>query len=324
MGEVTNRARVLQWQPSNLMTPTQLAAEAERVAKESKLEFEVLERADMEKLGMGALLAVARGSHEPPKLVFMRYRPKAKSDSKKVLALVGKGITFDSGGISLKPNPGMSDMKADMSGAAAVIETMTLIAKMQAPIEVLAIAAITENMPGGGAIKPGDVVTAMNGKTIEINNTDAEGRLVLADGLCYAAKRGASHLVDVATLTGSAIIAMGRVVTAAMTTSPLLLEQLQRAGALAGERISELPMNPEYDIALITDIADMHNTSGTGDAGASYAAVFLREFTSDLPWVHLDIGGTAYHNADLLGRLVPKGPTGVMTRTLAHLPFQML
>jgi leucyl aminopeptidase len=211
-----------------------------------------------------------------------------------------------------------------MSGAAAVIETMTLIAKMQAPIEVLAIAAITENMPGGGAIKPGDVVTAMNGKTIEINNTDAEGRLVLADGLCYAAKRGASHLVDVATLTGSAIIAMGRVVTAAMTTSPLLLEQLQRAGALAGERISELPMNPEYDIALITDIADMHNTSGTGDAGASYAAVFLREFTSDLPWVHLDIGGTAYHNADLLGRLVPKGPTGVMTRTLAHLPFQML
>ncbi|MGA7088906.1 MAG: leucyl aminopeptidase [Candidatus Dormiibacterota bacterium] len=325
MGEVTNRARVLQWQPSNLLTPTQLAAEAERVAKDGKLEIEVLERGDMEKLGMGALAAVARGSHQPPKLVYLRYRPKAKSDSKKVLGLVGKGITFDSGGISLKPNPGMSDMKADMSGAAAVIETMTLIAKMQAPIEVIAVAALTENMPGGGAIKPGDVVTAMNGKTIEINNTDAEGRLVLADGLCYAAKRGASHLITVATLTGSAVVAMGRVVTAAMGTSPQLLEQLRRAGALAGERIAELPMTPEYDIALITDIADMHNTAGTtGDAGSIYAAVFLREFTNDLPWVHLDIAGTAYHTADLLGRLVPKGPSGVMTRTLAHLPFQML
>ncbi|MGC1406853.1 MAG: M17 family metallopeptidase, partial [Candidatus Dormiibacterota bacterium] len=321
----TNRARVLQWQPSNLLTPTQLAAEAERVAKDGKLEIEVLERGDMEKLGMGALAAVARGSHQPPKLVYLRYRPKAKSDSKKVLGLVGKGITFDSGGISLKPNPGMSDMKADMSGAAAVIETMTLIAKMQAPIEVIAVAALTENMPGGGAIKPGDVVTAMNGKTIEINNTDAEGRLVLADGLCYAAKRGASHLITVATLTGSAVVAMGRVVTAAMGTSPQLLEQLRRAGALAGERIAELPMTPEYDIALITDIADMHNTAGTtGDAGSIYAAVFLREFTNDLPWVHLDIAGTAYHTADLLGRLVPKGPSGVMTRTLAHLPFQML
>jgi leucyl aminopeptidase len=324
MAEATNRARVLQWQPSNQMTPTQMATEAERVARESKLEIEVLERADMEKLGMGALLAVARGSHQPPKLVCLRYKPKARSNAKKVLALVGKGITFDTGGISLKPNPGMVDMKADMSGAAAVIETMTLIAKMQAPIEVLAIAALTENMPGGGAIKPGDVVSAMNGKTIEINNTDAEGRLVLADGLCYAAKRGASHLITVATLTGSAVVAMGRVVTAAMGTSPVLLEQLRRAGALAGERISELPIVPEYDIALTTDIADMHNTSGSGDAGSIYAAVFLREFTSDLPWVHLDIAGTAYHTGDLLGRLVPKGPSGVMTRSLAHLPFQML
>jgi leucyl aminopeptidase len=324
MGEVTNRARVLQWQPSNQLTPTQLAAEAERVAAESKLDFDVLERADMEKLGMGALLAVARGSHEPPKLVCLRYRPKVKSNSRKVLALVGKGITFDTGGISLKPNPGMVDMKADMSGAAAVIETMTLISKMQAPIEVLAVAALTENMPGGGAIKPGDVVRAMNGKTIEINNTDAEGRLVLADALGYAAKRGASHLVDVATLTGAAVVAMGHVVTAAMGTSPVLLEQLRRAGSLAGERISELPLYPEYNVALTTDIADMQNTAGAPGAGSINAAVFLREFTSDLPWVHLDIAGTAYHTGDQLGRLVPKGPSGVMTRTLAHLPFQML
>ena len=323
MGEATNRTRVLQWQPSNRLTPTQLAAEAERVAGESKLELEVLDRAEMEKLGMGALLAVARGSHEPPKLVSLRYRPKTKSKSGKVLALVGKGITFDTGGISLKPNAGMVAMKADMSGAAAVIEAMSLIAQMHAPIEVMAVAAITENMPGGGAIKPGDVVSAMNGKSIEINNTDAEGRLVLADALGFAAARGATHLVDVATLTGAAVVALGHPVTAAMGNNPELLEQLRRAGALAGERIWELPFYPEYDIALTCGIADMHNTSGTPGAGSITAGVFLREFISDLPWVHLDIAGTAYHTEALLKTVIPIGPSGVMTRTLAHLPFQM-
>jgi leucyl aminopeptidase len=323
-GEVTNRTRVLQWRPSNLLTPTQLAAQAETVAKEGGLQFEVLERADMERRGMGALLAVARGSHESPKLVSLRYRPKSKARSEKVLALVGKGITFDSGGISLKPNPGMDQMKADMSGAAAVIETMSLIALMEAPLEVIAVAALTENMPGGGAIKPGDVVTAMNGKSIEINNTDAEGRLVLADALAYAADRGANHLVDVATLTGAAVTAVGLGVTAAMGTSPELLAQLQRAGVLAGERIWPLPLYPEYEVALTSDIADLRNTSGTPGPGASYAAAFLREFTGDLPWVHLDIAGSAYHTQSQLASLVPKGPAGAMTRTLAHLPFQMV
>lgn len=323
LGEVTNRARVLQWEPSNRLTPTLLAAEAERVAREGGLELEVLERADMERLGMGALLAVARGSHEPPKLVSLRYRPKGQAKSDKVLALVGKGITFDTGGISLKANPGMSDMKADMSGAAAVIETMSLIAQMEAPIQVIAVAALTENMPGGGAVKPGDVVSAMNGKTIEINNTDAEGRLVLADALGFAADRGATHLVDVATLTGGAVVTLGYAVTIAMGTSPEMIAQLRRAGALAGERIWELPLYPEYDVALTCEIADMCNTSGTPAASSINGGVFLRQFTGDLPWVHLDIAGTAYHGEALWKPIVPIGPSGAMTRTLAHLPFQM-
>jgi len=324
LGEATNRARVLQWRPSNQLTPTQLAAEAERVAEEGGLELEILDRAGMEKLGMGALLAVARGSHEPPKLVFLRYRHGGSSKGAKRLALVGKGITFDSGGISLKPNPGMSAMKADMSGAAAVIEAMGMIARMKAPIEVMAVAALTENMPGGAATKPGDVVTAMNGKTIEIDNTDAEGRLVLADALGYAAEKGATHLVDVATLTGAAVVAIGYPVTAAMGTSRELLEQLRRAGSLAGERIWELPLFPEYDVALACDIADMRNTSGTSASGSINGGVFLREFTSGLPWVHLDIAGSAYHTDALWDSMVPKGPAGVMTRTFAHLPFQMV
>ncbi len=324
LAQVTNRTRWLQWQPSNHMTPTELAREAERLASEHALELEVLDRSDMERLGMGSLLAVAQGSHEPPKLVALRYRPKAATDADKVLGLVGKGITFDTGGISLKPNPGMSRMKADMSGAAAVIEAMALISEMKAPIQVLGVAAITENMPGGGAIKPGDVVTAMNGTTIEINNTDAEGRLVLADALNFAADRGATHLVDAATLTGGAVVALGQAVTAAMGTSPELLQQLRRAGALAGERIWELPLFPEYDIALKCEVADIHNTSGTPGASAINGAIFLRQFTGGLPWVHLDIAGSAYHMEALWAPVVPKGPSGVMTRTFAHLPWQMV
>ncbi|MGH7691328.1 MAG: leucyl aminopeptidase [Candidatus Dormibacteria bacterium] len=324
MAEVTNRARFLQWQPGNQMTPTELAAEAERVAQANQLELEVLDRPDMERLGMGALLAVARGSHEPPKLVALRYRPRERATSDKVLGLVGKGITFDTGGISLKPNAGMVAMKADMSGAAAVIEAMALVAQRQAPIQVLAVAAITENMPGGGAVKPGDVVQAMNGKSVEINNTDAEGRLVLADALGFAADRGATHLVDVSTLTGGAVVALGQAVTAAMGTSPELLNQLRRAGALAGERIWELPLFPEYEVALTCEIADIHNTSGTPGASAINGGIFLRQFTGELPWVHLDIAGTAYHMEALWKPVVPHGPSGVMTRTLAHLPFQMV
>ncbi|MGH7609477.1 MAG: leucyl aminopeptidase [Candidatus Dormibacteria bacterium] len=321
LGEATNRTRTLQWQPSNQLTPTQLAEQAAAVAAEAGLEFEVLERADAERLGMGALLAVARGSHEPLKLISMRYRPQGRSGNGTVLGLVGKGITFDTGGISLKANPGMSAMKSDMSGAAAVILAMSLIARRRAPLEVVGVAPLTENMPGGGAIKPGDVVTAMNGRTIEINNTDAEGRLILADGLCYAAHLGANHLVDVATLTGGVIIALGHSISAAMGTSPDLVAKVLQAGQLAGERIWELPLLPEHDVALTCDIADIRNTSGTSSSSSINGGIFLREFTGSLPWVHLDIAGSSYHEEALLAPLVPKGPSGVMTRTLAHLPF---
>jgi leucyl aminopeptidase len=323
LAEATNATRVLQWRPSNLLTPTDFVQEAERVAKAGRLNFKVMDRPEMEKLGMGALLAVARGSHQPPKLVTLRYKPRSADRSGRVLALVGKGITFDTGGISLKPNPGMVTMKSDMSGAAAVLQAIGVIAKTEPHIEVMAVAPLTENMPGGGATKPGDVVTAMNGKTIEINNTDAEGRLVLADALCYAVSQGATHLVDVATLTGAVSIALGHPVTAAMGNSPDLLAAVKAAAVEAGERVWELPMLPEHDVALTCDIADIRNTAGIPAAGTINGAVFIREFVSERPWVHLDIAASSYHAEPLLVNLVPKGPTGVMTRTLAHLPFHL-
>jgi len=323
LAEATNAARVLQWRPSNLLTPADFVHEAEGLAKSCGLTMKVVERSEMEKLGMGALLAVARGSHQPPKLLLLRYKPRSSDRSGRVLALVGKGITFDTGGISLKPNAGMVTMKSDMSGAAAVVQALSVIARTEPRIEVIAVAPLTENMPGGGATKPGDVVTAMNGKSIEINNTDAEGRLVLADALCYAISQGATHLVDVATLTGAVSIALGHPVTAAMGNNAELLEALKASAVEAGERVWELPLLPEHDVALTCDIADMRNTSGTTAAGTINGAIFIREFVADRPWAHLDIAASSYHAEPLLASLVPKGPTGVMTRTLAHLPFHM-
>ncbi len=319
LAEAANAARILQWQPANQLTPTDFAEIATRLAAEHGLEIEVLEREDMERKGMGTLLSVARGSHQPPKLVALRYRsPGPVTD--KVLALVGKGITFDTGGISLKPNPGMVTMKSDMSGAAAVLHALVTIADLGAAMDVMALAPLTENMPGGGATKPGDVVTAMNGRTVEINNTDAEGRLVLADALAYAIEKGATHLVDVATLTGSANVALGHPVTAAMGNDQSLLDQIRLAGERVGERVWQLPLYPEHDIALTCDIADIRNTSGISAAGTISGAIFLREFVAGRPWVHLDIAASSYHAEPLLLNLVPKGPTGVMTRTLAVLP----
>lgn len=323
LADATNATRILQWRPSNHLTPTDFVHVAERVAKDGGLSLKVMDRPEMEKLGMGALLAVARGSHQPPKLIALRYRPRASDRSGRVLALVGKGITFDTGGISLKPNPGMVTMKSDMSGAAAVVQAISVIAKTEPHIEVMAVAPLTENMPGGGATKPGDVVTAMNGKTIEINNTDAEGRLVLADAICYAISQGATHVVDVATLTGAVSIALGHPVTAAMGNSPDLVAAVRSAALEAGERVWELPLLPEHDVALTCDIADIRNTAGIPAAGTINGAIFIREFVSDHPWVHLDIAASSYHAEPLLTPLVPKGPTGVMTRTLAHLPFHL-
>ncbi len=323
LAEATNATRVLQWRPANRLTPSDFVAEAERVAKARGLALRVMERPEMEKLGMGALLAVAQGSHQPPKLMVLRYRPRGSDGSGRVLALVGKGITFDSGGISLKPNPGMNAMKSDMSGAAAVLQAMAVIAKTEPRIEVLGLAPLTENMPGGGAVKPGDVVRTMNGITVEINNTDAEGRLVLADALAYAVSLGATHLVDVATLTGAVSVALGHPVTAAMGTSADLLNAVRSAALEAGERVWELPMYPEHDVALTCEIADIRNTAGVPAAGTINGAIFLREFVAGRPFVHLDIAASSYHFEPLLNKVVPVGPTGVMTRTLAHLPFHL-
>lgn len=323
LAEATNAARYLQWRPANRLTPADFVAEAERVLRGRSLSVKVMERPEMEKLGMGALLAVAQGSHQPPRLLVVRYRPRSSDGSGRVLALVGKGITFDTGGISLKPNPGMVTMKSDMSGAAAVLHAMAVISRTEPRLEVLGLAPLTENMPGGGAVKPGDVVRAFNGKTVEINNTDAEGRLVLADALSYAVSLGATHLVDVATLTGAVSVALGHPVTAAMSNDPSLLDAVRSAALEAGERVWELPMYPEHDVALTCDIADVRNTSGTSAAGTINGAIFLREFVGGRPHVHLDIAASSYHDERLLEKLVPSGPTGVMTRTLAHLPFHM-
>lgn len=323
LAEATNAARVLQWRPANRLAPQDFIAEAEQVARGRGLSLRVIERPEMEKLGMGAFLAVAQGSHRPPKLMVLRYRPRAGDGSGRVLALVGKGITFDSGGLSLKTNAQMAAMKSDMSGAAAVLQAMGVISRTEPRVEVLGLAPLTENMPGGGAIKPGDVVRALNGTTVEINNTDAEGRLVLADALAYAVSLGATHLVDVATLTGSVSVALGHPVTGAMGNDQDLLRAVHLAALEAGERVWNLPMYPEHDVALTCEIADIRNTSGTPAAGAINGAVFLRQFVAGRPFVHLDIAASSYHFEPLLKNLVPRGPTGVMTRTLAHLPFHL-
>ncbi len=321
LADATNTVRRWQWRPSNRFTPSLVAEEAVALARETGLEAHVLEPSDMASLGMGTLLAVARGSHEPARLVVLRYRGPDGAGGATELALVGKGITFDSGGISIKPAAGMATMKADMSGGAAVINAMGVIAQLRPPIPVMGVVPLTENMPGGGATKPGDVVRAMSGTTVEITNTDAEGRLVLADALAYAIKLGATHLVDVATLTGAVSVALGHSVTGAMSNDPRLLDQVRAAAARAGERVWELPMFPEHDFVLESDVADIKNAAEVRAAGSINGAVFLRRFVGERPWVHLDIAGAAWNDQPGLARLVPRGPTGVMTRTLAHLPF---
>ncbi|HUY97684.1 MAG TPA: leucyl aminopeptidase [Verrucomicrobiae bacterium] len=321
LGAATATVRSWQWRPSNRFTPQMVASEAVALARETGLESQVLEPSEMASLGMGSLLSVARGSHEPARLIVLRYRGTGGAASGTELALVGKGITFDSGGISLKPAAGMATMKADMSGGAAVINAMGVIAQLRPSIPVIGVVPLTENMPGGRATKPGDVVTAMNGTTIEITNTDAEGRLVLADALAYAIRLGATHLVDVATLTGAVSVALGHPVTGAMGNDPTLLGQVFQAADRAGERIWQLPMFPEHDVVLESDVADIKNAAETRAAGSINGAVFLRCFVGERPWVHLDIAGAAWNDQPGLARLAHKGPTGAMTRTLIHLPF---
>jgi leucyl aminopeptidase len=314
LGEAANVVREMVNAPSNEMTPTHMARRAADLGRKHGVKVSILERADMKRLGMGSMLAVAAGSDEPPKAIIMEYRGNPRS--KTTLGLVGKGITFDTGGISLKPATDMDAMKGDMAGGAAVIGAMAAIAQLRPAINVVGIVMATENMPSGKATKPGDVVRAMNGKSIEIINTDAEGRLVLADGLCYARKLGATHLVDIATLTGAAVVALGNTSTAVMANDRQLVDLFHEAAAPYGERYWELPLFPEYAELIKSPIADMKNSGGR-QAGSIFAAMFLKEFVEGAPWVHLDIAGTSWTDKEN-GHLV-KGPTAVSMRPLVRL-----
>ena len=314
MAEAANWARDMVNEPANYMTPSQMAEAAQQLAKSYGLKVEVLEREQMEQAGMGALLGVAQGSQQPPKFIILNYKG---SDSDEVdVALVGKGITFDSGGISMKPSERMAEEKWDMAGGAAVMAALSAVARLKAKINVAAIVPATENLPSGSALKPGDILTAMNGKTIEVVNTDAEGRLILADALSYARKLGAKLIIDVATLTGACRVALGTICSGAFSNNQELTDKIIAAGNEAGEYIWQLPMYDEYREQLKSDVADIKNI-GNRYAGPITAAKFLEEFVDDTPWVHLDIAGT--RDSDKEKGYLVKGATGVPVRTLVNL-----
>jgi leucyl aminopeptidase len=283
------------------------------------VKVEILDEEQIEKLGMGLLLGVARGSSEPPRLIVFRHEPPGAPDTP-VLGLVGKGITFDTGGISLKPAEKMEQMKDDMAGGAAVACAMRAIALLGAPIRVIGVVPTTENMPGGRAIKPGDILKSAAGKTVEVINTDAEGRLVLGDGLWYARQLGATHLVDVATLTGAVVVALGKITSGLFGTPNEWVERVRAVADRAGDRVWPMPIFDDYKDQLKSEIADFTNTGGR-PAGSITAAMFLKEFTGGLPWAHLDIAGTAW--TDEARPFLPKGASGVAVRTLAELAFAM-
>jgi leucyl aminopeptidase len=324
LAKATNFARNLVNEPSSVLTPTVMAKRAEEMATRYGLDLDVLDEQQMKELDMGALLGVARGSDEPARLIVLRYVPEgeqAATNNRELVALVGKGITFDSGGISLKPADGMERMKYDMAGGAAVMGAMRAIAQLRPAINVIGIVPATENMPSGRAQKPGDVIRSMSGKTIEVINTDAEGRLVLADALHYARGRRVSHLVDVATLTGACVVALGTVNSGAFTNNQPLLDKVVAAGKAAGEKIWPLPMDVEYEELIKSDIAEIKNTGGR-KGGAITGAKFLQRFVGDTPWVHLDIAGT--FETDKEKGYQAKGGTGVMVRTLVNLAVELL
>jgi leucyl aminopeptidase len=309
--------RVQRWtsEPSNAMTPTLFAAAVRDLCQDVPVTVEVMERAQLEEAGAGALLGIAKGSDEPPVMIVVRYDGAPGDDRR--LALVGKGITFDTGGISIKPSLHMEMMKSDMGGGAAVLAAVHAIAALEVPCNVTAIVPATENMPGGHALKPGDVVTAIDGTTIEVVNTDAEGRVVLADGLGLARRLRATHIVDVATLTGAAIIALGHVSAGLMSNDATLTALVQRGAREGGDRFAELPMHPEYDVCLRSDVADLVNWGGR-EAATISGGVFIRAFAGGLPWVHLDIAGTSWNDQGNL-KDVPDGPSGAPVRTLVWL-----
>ncbi len=315
LAECTNVARALSNEPGNVLTPREFAERAAKLARNADLKVEVLDEKKIAGLKMGRRMVVARGSSEPPRLVVLRHEPK-KAAHKAVLGLVGKGITFDTGGISIKPSENMDKMKDDMSGGAAVLCAMMAVAKLRAPVRCIGIIPTTENMPGGRAMKPGDILTSAEGKTVEVLNTDAEGRLILGDAMWYARKLGVTHLVDIATLTGACVVALGKTTSGLFGRPATWVEQVRRASERAGDRSWPMPLFDDYKELLKSEIADFTNTGGRA-GGAISAAVFLKEFAGDLPWVHMDIAGTAW--AEEAKPYQPKGATGVGVRTLAEL-----
>ena len=317
LGESSNIARELSNEPSNVLTPAIFAERATEICKAAGVSVEVLDERAIATLGMGLLLGVSRGSAEPPRVIVMRHNP-AGAPASPVLGLVGKGITFDTGGISIKPADGMERMKDDMAGGAAVICAMRAISLLNAPINVIGVVPATENMPGGRALKPGDVLTSASGKTVEVINTDAEGRLILGDGLWYARQLGATHLVDVATLTGAAVVALGKVASAIFGQPAEWVDVVRQTSEDAGDRCWPMPLYDEYAEQLKSEIADMLNTGGR-PAGACTAAMFLKEFAGGLPWAHLDVAGTAW--SDEAKPWMAKGASGVAVRGLAELAF---
>jgi leucyl aminopeptidase len=319
LGEAQNFTRDLVNEPSNRMTPTILANHAKKMSQEVGLKCEVYGADKIKELKMGAFWGVAQGSDEPPALMVMRYEP-AGAPEKPVIGLVGKGITFDTGGISIKPADGMEKMKYDMAGGATMIGAMRAIALLKPKVKVIGIVLATENMPSGKAQKPGDIQTAMSGKTIEIINTDAEGRLVLADGLFYARQLGCTHLIDAATLTGAVVVALGYANAGIFSNDDAFYEKFTKALAKSGEKMWRLPIGDEYLDLMRSSIADLQNTGGRW-GGASSAAAFLKEFAEDTPWLHLDIAGTAWMEDQKAW--IAKGPSGIAVRSLVEFVKQM-
>jgi len=313
VAEAANFARDLANEPANVLTPTEMASRAEAMARETGLGCHIYDRDWAEQMGMGSYLGVARGSAQPPKFIVLTYQGAGEA---KPIGLVGKGITFDTGGISIKPAAGMEEMKGDMSGGACVIAAMQAIAKLKPKVNVTALVPATENMPGGNATKPGDVLRAMNGRTIEVINTDAEGRLILADALSYAVKLDLTPVVDVATLTGAMSYALGDVAYGVFTQDDALAGRIDAAASAAGEKCWRMPMFPEYKELIKSNVADIKNSTGP-KAGSICAAFFLREFVDDRPWAHLDIAGVDFYDKEK-GVLV-KGSSGIPVRTLVNL-----
>jgi leucyl aminopeptidase len=314
IGESQNFTRDLVNEPSNRMTPTILADRAKKMCQEVGLKCEVYGADKIKELKMGAFWSVAQGSDELPALIVMTYEPVG-APAKPVLGLVGKGITFDTGGISIKPADGMEKMKYDMAGGATMIGAMRAIALLKPKVKVIGIVCAAENMPSGKAQKPGDVQIAMSGKSIEIINTDAEGRLVLADGLFYARQLGCTYLIDAATLTGGVVVALGYANAGVFANDDAMYERFHKANAEAGEKMWRLPLDDEYKEQIRSTIADIMNTGGRS-GGAITAAMFLKEFAEDTPWIHLDIAGTAWMEEQK--PWIAKGPSGIALRSLVE------